>query len=380
MSEQENSAEDRNLPASERRVSEARAEGRVARSKELASFLLLGAAFFSLMSLGPALFHDALDIMSHGLRFDRAAFTGDAAMGMRLASFTSAAVIAAIPILAVLLLAAIAAPLALGGWNFTLKPMMPDFSKLNPVAGLSRIFDKHGLIEMGNAALIAVALAAVAATTLMNGREEFAQLASVPLIVGMGKTGTMLLMSLAALVGVVAVAALIDVPAQLWRHHSALKMTFEEVKRESKESDGDPHIKAKIRAMQRDSARRRMMEAIPTADVIVTNPTHFAVALAHHDGKMRAPTVVAKGADLVAMRIREIAASHNVPLMEQPALARALHRHAEVGEEVPVALYNAVAQVLAYVYQLKRLTPGMNLKEPGTIEVPEGLDPLEAAK
>jgi flagellar biosynthetic protein FlhB len=157
-------------------------------------------------------------------------------------------------------------------------------------------------------------------------------------------------------------------------------MTFGEVKRESKESDGDPHIKAKIRAMQRDAARRRMMEAIPTADVIVTNPTHFAVALAHHDGKMRAPTVVAKGADLVAMRIREIAASHNVPLMEQPALARALHRHAEVGEEVPVALYNAVAQVLAYVYQLKRLTPGMNLKEPGTIEVPEGLDPLEAAK
>jgi flagellar biosynthetic protein FlhB len=187
----------------------------------------------------------------------------------------------------------------------------------------------------------------------------------------------MLLMSLAALVGVVAVAALIDVPAQLWRHYSSLKMTFEEVKRESRESEGDPHIKARIRALQRDAARRRMMDAIPTADVIVTNPTHFAVALAYHDGKMRAPTVVAKGADLVALRIREIGARHHVPVMEQPALARALHRHAEIGEEVPVALYNAVAQVLAYVYQLKRLAPGMILKEPGRIDVPRGLDPLE---
>ncbi|MEQ1516085.1 MAG: EscU/YscU/HrcU family type III secretion system export apparatus switch protein, partial [Usitatibacteraceae bacterium] len=137
---------------------------------------------------------------------------------------------------------------------------------------------------------------------------------------------------------------------------------------------------AKIRALQRVSARRRMMDAIPTADVIVTNPTHFAVALAYHDGKMRAPTVVAKGADLLAMRIREIGAQHNVPLLEQPALARALHRHAEIGEEVPVALYNAVAQVLAYVYQLKRLTPGMILREPGKIDVPTGLDPLESDK
>jgi flagellar biosynthetic protein FlhB len=380
MAEQDNSAEDRNLPASEKRRKDAREEGRVARSKELASFLLLGSALFGLMGLGPMLFQDSLDLMSQGLRFDRAAITGEASMGLRLMAFTGAAVVAAIPILGLLLLAAIAAPLALGGWNFSWKPVMPDFAKLNPMAGIGRLFDKHGLIEMAKAVLIAILLTAVAVTTLINGREEFAQLARIPVAVAMTNTGSMLLLNLAALVGVIAVAAMIDVPAQLWRHHSALKMTFEEVKRESKENDGDPHLKARVRALQRDAARRRMMDAIPTADVIVTNPTHFAVALAYRDGKMRAPTVVAKGADLIALRIREIANQHGVPVLEQPALARALHRHAEIGEEVPVALYNAVAQVLAYVYQLKRLTPGMILREPGRIDVPAGLDPLEAGQ
>jgi flagellar biosynthetic protein FlhB len=380
MSEQESNAEDRNLPASEKRRKDAREEGRVPRSKELASLLVLGAALCGLMGLGPALFHDSLELIAHGLSFDRAAVTGEATMGLRLMAFTSTAVIAAIPFLGLLLLAAIAAPLALGGWIFTWKPVMPKFAKLNPIAGIGRMFDKHGLIEMGKAALVAVSLTAVTTLTLMNGREEFSQLASVPLNVAMTKTGSILLMSLAALVGVVAVAAMIDVPAQLWRHYSALKMTFEEVKREAKENDGDPHIKARIRALQRETARRRMMDAIPTADVIVTNPTHFAVALAYHDGKMRAPTVVAKGADLVALRIRDIGARHNVPVMEQPALARALHRHAEIGEEVPVALYNAVAQVLAYVYQLKRLAPGMRLREPGPIDVPNGLDPLKSGQ
>jgi len=379
MSDQETSAEDRNLPASEKRIKDAREEGRVARSKELASFLVLGAALLGLIGLGPALFRDSMEIMSQGFRFDRAAAIGNDTMGLRLARFTGAALIAAIPILGLLLLAAIAAPLALGGWNFTWKPVMPSFGKMNPITGIARIFDKHGIIEMVKAALIALILAVVAATTLMNGREEFAQLASIPLTVAISKTGSMLIMGLAALVGVIAVAALIDVPAQLWRHHSSLKMTFEEVKRESKESDGDPHLKAKIRAQQRDIARRRMMDAIPTADVIVTNPTHFAVALAYHDGKMRAPTIVAKGADLVAFRIREIAAQHNVPVMEQPALARALHQHGEIGEEVPVSLYNAVAQVLAYVYQLKRMVPGMIVRDPGVILVPAGLDPFEVA-
>jgi len=379
MSDQEASTEDRNLPASEKRIKDARLEGRVARSKELASFLVLGVALLGLINLGPVLFHDSMEIMSQGFKFDRAAVIGNDTMGLRLARLTGAALIAAMPILGLLLLAAIAAPLALGGWNFTWKPVMPNFGKMNPITGIARIFDKHGIVEMVKAAMIALILAAVAIVTLMNAREEFAQLAVIPLSVAISKTGSILAVSLAALVGVLAVAALADVPAQLWRHHSSLKMTFEEVKRESKETDGDPHLKAKIRALQRDVARRRMMDAIPTADVIVTNPTHFAVALAYHDTKMGAPTIVAKGADLIALRIREIAAEHQVPVMEQPALARALHQHGEIGEEVPVGLYNAVAQVLAYVYQLKRMMPGMTVHEPGLIPVPTGMDPFEVA-
>ena len=380
MSEQENSTQDRSLPASEKRLADARKEGRVVRSKELASFVMLATALCGLVGLGPVLFQDSLDLMSQGLRFDRAAATADASMGLRLIAYTGAAIIAAIPILGMLLLAAIASPLALGGWNFSWKPVVPDFTKLDPIAGIARLVDRHALIDMAKSALIAVLLAVVAAAMLMDGREAFAQLAQVPLVVGMSRTGSMLSMSLAALVAVIAVAAIIDVPAQLWRHHAALKMTFEEVKRESRESDGDPHLKARIRAQQRALARQRMMDAIPTADVIVTNPTHFAVALAYHEGKMRAPTVVAKGADLIASRIREIAVQHHVPVIEQPALARALHRHAEIGEEVPVALYNGVAQVLAYVYQLKRRTPGMNLRRPGPIDVPRGLDPQDASR
>jgi flagellar biosynthetic protein FlhB len=375
MSDLDKSAEDRNLPASEKRLQDARADGQVPRSKELASFLILGSALFGLMSLGPMLFQDSMDLMSQGLRFDRAAVLTPASMGVRLMTFTGAALIAAIPVLALLLLAGIAAPLALGGWNFTLKPIMPDLGKLSPIAGLGRIFNKHGLIEMGKAALIASALTVVTLTMLMNNREAFAQLAATPLKMAMSNAGALLLTSMGGMVGILAISALIDVPAQLWRHHSTLKMTAEEVKRESRESDGDPQVKARIRSLQRDAARRRMMEAVPNADVIITNPTHFAVALAYDDSKMGAPRVVAKGADLVAARIRGIASEHGVPIMEQPALARALHKHAEIGEEVPVALYNAVAQILAYIYQLKHLSPGMTLHEPGIVDVPAGLDP-----
>jgi len=378
MSESENSSADRNLPASEKRLKDAREEGRVARSRELASFLLLGTALFGLMGLGPALFNDSLDLIRQGLHFDRESAMSSGAMSHRLMLLTSAGLISSIPILGLLLLAAIAAPLALGGWNFSWKPILPDFGKLNPLTGVGRLFSSHGLIEMGKASLISLILAAVAVIGLLHNREQFAQLAVLPLGAGIAETGSILLLGLAGLTMVIAVAALIDVPAQLWRHHSALKMTLDEVKRESKESDGNPQIKAKIRAQQREAARRHMMEAVPLADVILTNPTHYAVALSYQEGRMRAPTVVAKGADLVAWRIREIAALHNVPVMEQPALARALHRHAEIGEEVPVALYNAVAQVLAYIYQLKRLTQGAVLHDPGRIDVPAGLDPLQA--
>ncbi|MBL8511085.1 MAG: flagellar biosynthesis protein FlhB [Betaproteobacteria bacterium] len=381
MSDSEHSAEDRTLSPSEKRLQDAREEGQVPRSREFASFMLMGAALVGLVSLGPTLFRDSLEVVSGGLRFDHQAAVTEAAMGQRLMLLSGAAFLAALPILGLLLAIAIAAPMAIGGWNFTWKPIMPNFGKLDPLQGIGRIFNRHGVIELAKQIVIVGAIVAMVSMMLLKEHEKFAQLVALPLRPALAESGSFLAYALATLVGVLAVAAALDVPAQLWRHYSSLRMTPEEAKRENRESDGDPHIKAKIRAQQREMAKRRMMEAVPTADVVVTNPTHYAVALVYQDGKMRAPKVVAKGMDEVAQKIRDIANLHRVPILEQPALARALHRHAEINEEVPVALYQAVAQVLAYVYQLKRFVPGrgMTLQEPGEIAVPDGLDPKSSS-
>jgi flagellar biosynthetic protein FlhB len=175
--------------------------------------------------------------------------------------------------------------------------------------------------------------------------------------------------------------ALADGPLQIFRHHQKMMMTPQEAKQEYKEAEGDPHVKAKIRERQRAMSRGRMLQAVATADVVVTNPTHFAVALKYEDGAMSAPRVVAKGADLLAARIRELAEEAGVPLLESPPLARALYKHVEVDGEIPTALYSAVAQVLAWVYQLNQYVAGRGKRpnEPGIV-VPEGLDPLETER
>jgi flagellar biosynthetic protein FlhB len=195
------------------------------------------------------------------------------------------------------------------------------------------------------------------------------------------RLGSLVATGFFALVGGLAAIAAIDVPYALWRHYHGLRMTREEVRQELRESEGDPQLKARVRSLQRAAARKRMMAAVPTATVIVTNPTHYAVAL-RYDETMRAPRVVAKGMDNVAMRIREIAAAHEVPLLEAPAVARALHRHAELDAEIPQALYTVVAQVLAYVYQVRmwRRQGGRAPSAPTGLAVPDGLDPLAAAK
>jgi flagellar biosynthesis protein FlhB len=187
----------------------------------------------------------------------------------------------------------------------------------------------------------------------------------------------MLLTAFCALVLAMVVIASIDVPFQLWRFYSGLRMSAEEVRREQKESDGNPQIKGRIRQLQREMAKRRMMQEVPKADVIVTNPTHYAVALVYHEGKMNAPRIVAKGVDQVAQAIRELGAQHKVPVLEAPPLARALYAHGEIDREIPAALYSAVAQVLAWVFQLRRHREGEGeLPEtPAVLEVPPALDP-----
>lgn len=286
-----------------------------------------------------------------------------------------------LPVGFVLMLVACGAAIALGGWVFSTKALMPKFSRMNPLSFPGRIFSRHAVLENLKLALLAVVLGFASYLYLSSKMNDFVGSMGLALPAALSHVGGLIIGGLFVLVLVLAGTAGADVPLQMWRHHSQLKMTLEEAKQENKEMEGDPHVKGRIRSMQRETAKRRMMANVPGASVVVTNPTHYAVALAYDDTKSGAPRVVAMGTDLVAAKIREIAAANDVPLLEAPPLARALYAHAELDREIPVALYTAVAQVLAYVFQLRAAMAG---RAPApralpAIEVPADLDPKNAA-
>ncbi len=261
--------------------------------------------------------------------------------------------------------------------------MAPDFKRLNPLTGIGRIFSLNSLVELAKALLKATLIGGVGIWTMWHNKEAVLSLISMPITAGAADMGELVITSFIAIAGSMVLIATVDVPFQLWEHHRKLKMTKEEVRQENKETEGDPHVKGRIRAQQRAMARKRMMAEIPKADVIITNPTHYSVALKYEEGKMRAPRLVAKGTHLMALKIREVGQEHQVPVLEAPPLARALYHHAELGDEIPQPLYNAVAEVLAYVYQLRRYREGGgyaggagNLpKAPDALMVPAELDP-----
>lgn len=377
MADTEHSGQERTLDPTEKRLADARREGQVARSRDLAHLLVLGAAGAALVALSKPLLQACRELLASGLRFDHAAVNDSAAMTQRLSDLTAAGLLAVGPVLAVMLAAALAAPLAMGGFIFVPSMAAPKLSRISPLAGFGRMFSLPSLVELSKVLLIALLLGLAGAAFLLTHITDFAALAHVGLASGLGQLGELLAYGFFALIAVLAVTAAIDVPFQLFHHHRQLKMTQDEVRREEKETQGDPHIKARIRSAQREIARKRMMAAVPTADVVVTNPTHYAVALKYSDGRAAAPVVVAKGADAIAEKIRELAKEHTVPLLSAPPLARALYRHVEIGAEIPAALYTAVAQVLAYVFQLRRWSEGRapHPNAPREIEVPVELDP-----
>ena len=368
---------ERNEPASQKRLEQAREEGQVPRSRELASFAVLLSGALTLSGVGDRLAMSLQRLMRDALSFDHAQIASTASMLERLGSLSFDALLAIAPLLVVLVLAALLAPLLVQGWMFSLDPLQPNFSRLNLWAGLQRMFALSGAIELGKALLKVVLISAVACWAIWRERGALLPLSSAPLPDAIAHLGHELVVSLTIIVAALAILAAIDVPLEIWRYRRGLRMTRDEVRREAREADGDPQLKARIKGQQREMARRRMMSEIPKADVVVTNPTHFAVALAYRDGTMRAPRVVAKGAHLLAARIRQIADEHRIPIVEAPPLARALYRHSDLGEEVPRALYSAVAEVLAYVYQLRRAgaSSGPAPTPLGNIEVPPELDP-----
>jgi len=318
-----------------------------------------------------------LSIMRHGLNLDRRAAFDVAAMGSSLMDLGTAAVATLAPLFIILILAVFAGPFAIGGWLFAPKALRFDPNRLDPLQGLGRIFSINGLAELTKAIAKTLVVGAVAVWVIRREQEPMFALMAQPLTVGIAAVGELVLFSTLLIVAGMALIAAADVPFQLWQYHRQLRMTKEEARQEAKELEGDPQIKARVRQQQREIARRRMMQEVPKADVIVTNPTHFSVALKYESERMRAPKVVAKGRGELALRIREIGAANEVPTVEAPALARALYRHTEIGDEVPTALYTAVAEVMAYIYQLNQTISqgGLPPQPPAAIDVPADLDP-----
>ena len=367
--------------ASPRRLERAREEGDVPRSRELATCTILLAAGVGMWMMGEGVVAQIKHMLTASMSFDRAHAFDMELLLARSITHLGDVLYAFTPIVVLLLIVALGSPLLIGGWLFSAKALEPNFGKMNPISGLSNMISIRAAVELGKAIAKTLLISLVAWIVISNQLDAMMGLGLEPLKSGVEHLVHLLLVSFLSIVGALVLIAFIDVPYQMWQYAHKLKMTREEVRQEAKESDGNPEIKAKIRAQQREMARRRMMAQVPSADVVVTNPTHYSVAIKYDDGAMRAPRVVAKGAGEVALKIREIASENNVPLMETPALARALYRHTELGDEIPEALYISVAEVLAYVFQLRAFKQhgGYRPEVPTDIEVPPHLDPNNPA-
>ena len=352
MADNENQQERTEQPTA-KRLEQAREQGQVPRSSDLsaAAVLLLAAGGLELLGRWSGGRLDAL--MRSGLALSRERALDESAALGAFSGAAGQALYACAPLFGLTVLAALAAPLALGGRGFHLKALAPDFSRLSPGAGFARMFSLNGVVELCKAFAKFLALALVAALVLWQHSGAILALGAQPAPVAIARAASMAAFALLMLAGTLALIAAVDVPWQLWRYTQGLRMTREQIREEMKDTEGTPEIKGRIRRIQSERARRRMMREVPRADVVVVNPTHFAVALRYDEQRMRAPVVVAKGQELIAARIREIAEEHHVPIFEAPPLARALHRHVELGAEIPAALYVAVAQVLTYLAQLR---------------------------
>jgi flagellar biosynthesis protein FlhB len=350
--ENENGQERTEQPTS-KRLEQAREQGQVPRSTDLNAAAVMLLAGGGLHFIGGRMGLQLYDLMRSGLSLSREDALDQNRAIPTFANEVMHAILACAPLLGLTLVAAIAAPLAIGGWNLSFEALAPKFEKLNPVEGLGRIFSPRAAVELAKAFVKFIFIATVAACVLRNHASELMGLGAEPINAALGHAARMTGHAFLVLAATMGLIAAVDVPWQLWQHNNRLKMSRQEIKEEAKESDGSPEMKGRIRRVQQEVARKRMMQQVPKADVIVTNPTHFAVALRYDEKKMRAPIVVAKGVDLIATRIREIATENNVPIFEAPPLARALYRNVELEGEIPSNLYVAVAQVLTYIFQVK---------------------------
>ncbi len=370
-------AQDKNLPASPRKLDKAREEGQVARSRDLGHFAAIGGGGAALFIVVPRLADALREALGRSLHFDGAHALRDDAMTSQLLGWTSTMLWAVVPFGLAMAVLAIGAALGMGGWTWTFKPLGPKFGALNPLSGIGRVFSKQQVIDALKASLLALVLGSLGAFWLARHVAELVGVLALPLPAAIGAAAGTVVAGMGLILLALGVFAGVDVPLQRRLHAEKLKMSHQELKQENKELDGNAEVKGKVRARMREMTKRRMMSAVPKADLVVMNPTHFAVALKYDDMTMAAPRVVAKGADLIALRIKGLAEGASVPVLEAPVLARALYAHAELDREIPAALFAAVAQVLAYVYQLRAALRGQ-VPMPGALpalDVPAELDP-----
>lgn len=363
--------------ASSKRLEKAREEGDVPRSRELAACAVLFTSGIALMMLNRPLGDAMKNVMSQGLRFDRALAFEPNLLIVHMIKVLEQALWAFLPLAVIIVAVAVGAPILVGGWVMSQKSLMPNFGKLNPIKGLANLFSKNALVELVKSIAKTILVASVGYTIVKKDLQPMLSLSSMPVDTGISHVGDYMISGFLTIASALVLIAVIDVPYQLYQYAQKHKMTKQELKDEAKETEGSPEIKGRIRQQQREMARRRMMSNVPTADVVITNPTHYAVAIRYKEGENGAPIVVAKGVDVIAQKIKEIAAEHKVMTLESPKLARALYAHAELEREIPHTLYSAVAEILAYVFQLRvfREHGGVRPVMPVNVPVPDALDP-----
>ncbi len=357
MAESE-SGQDKTEDPTDKRKKDAREKGEIARSKELNTVAVTLAGAGALLAFGGGMAEALMELMRSNFILSREVITDERFMGIFLMAAGKSALVTVQPVLLVLLVASIIGPVALGGFLFSGSLLQPKFSRMNPLAGIKRMFSVNALSELLKALAKFFMILIVALVVLSADRDDLLAIANEPLdqavihcvqVVGWS--------ALWMAAGLLLIAAA-DVPLQLWQTHKKMLMTKQEVRDEYKDSEGKPEVKQRIRQLQREASQRRMMAAIPEADVIITNPTHYAVALKYDPEKGAAPLLLAKGADFIALKIREIANEHKIQVLESPALARSIYYSTELEEEIPAGLYLAVAQVLAYVFQIRQYRAG----------------------
>ena len=367
-------------PASEQRITKSREEGQVARSRELNTCLLLLTGAGTLWGTSLYIYERLVHVMRVGMTFEwgpKTDFGDSREMAHSMVNSFAAAMMSLAPLFIALIIVAILSSVALGGLVFSSKALEPKFSRMNPISGIKRMFSAQTWVELLKTLLKATVIGVVGALTVKAYLPEIMGLSNLYLPQALATGLNIVAAACLLIMGSLLVIALIDVPWQMFSHAKKLRMSKDELKREHKESEGDPHVKGRIRQQQREASRRRMMADVPSADVVVTNPTHYAVALRYDQMGSGAPVVLAKGRGAIAAKIREIASENKVPMLEAPPLARALYANTEIGQQIPEALYTAVAQVLAWVFQLRSYNSGQGVmpERPDVLPVPAELDP-----